>query len=67
LVKIEGTVFELEDVIILAWAIYLPLLLLENVFINAFIVPVAGFILYPEVKALGLSWKDRASVSKMYI
>ena len=60
LVKMEGRVFEAEDVIIFVWALYSPLLLLVNVFIKAFIVPVVGFILYPEVKALGLLWKDRA-------
>jgi energy-coupling factor transport system substrate-specific component len=66
LFKIEGSVFEAEDVIIFAWALYSPLILLENVFINAFIVPVLGFILYPQVKALGLPWRDRAGVSKLY-
>ena len=66
LFKIEGSVFEAEDVIIFAWALYSPLILLENVFINAFIVPVLGFILYPQVKALGLPWRDRAGASKLY-
>jgi|GEM_PF-1213493 len=66
LIKMEGSVFEAVDVIIFAWALYSPLLLLENVFINAFIVPVVGFILYPEIKALGLLWKDRAGASKLY-
>jgi hypothetical protein len=62
----EESVLEAEDVIIFAWALYSPLILLENVFINAFMVPVLGFILYPEVKALGLLWRDRAGASKLY-
>jgi energy-coupling factor transport system substrate-specific component len=66
LFKMEGSVFEAEDVIIFAWALYSPLILLENVFINAFIVPVLGFILYPQVKAFGLPWRDRAGASKLY-
>jgi len=62
---LAGTKFELSEYSIWVWAMFAPSFLLDNLIMNAFLVPVIGVISFSKVKALKLYWKDRVGATKI--